>query len=112
METSKEQEKSKATQQIVQKKKMSTTKKLILFLFINCTIIEIFTGIVTLQNLYLAYKVGVSIDFSPLVTLIGAVVGEVMGFAVYAAKSAKENCENGIVYMTTKHELENREAEI
>ena len=33
------------------KKKISTTKLLILFLFLNCTAIEIFTGYVTVMNL-------------------------------------------------------------
>ena len=41
---------------------------------------------------------GNSIDFSPLVTLIGSVIGEVIGFAIYSLKSAKENSEGGIVY--------------
>lgn len=79
-------------------KKMSTTKKLMLFLFINCTLIELFTGWVTVQNLILARDYGMTIDFAPLVTLIGAVVGEVFSFAVYAAKSTKENTRGGIVY--------------
>ena len=79
-------------------KKMSTTKKFILFLFINCTLIELFTGWVTVQNLILAREMGVLLDFTPLVTLIGAIVGEVFSFAVYAAKSAKENTKGGIIY--------------
>ncbi|MBP3801389.1 MAG: hypothetical protein J6I85_05160 [Clostridia bacterium] len=37
-------------------------------------------------------------DFSPLITLIGAVVGEVIGFAIYSIKAAKENTKNGITY--------------
>lgn len=79
-------------------KKMSTTKKFMLFLFINCTLIELFTGWVTVQNLILAREMGVLLDFTPLVTLIGAIVGEVFSFAVYAAKSAKENTKGGIIY--------------
>lgn len=88
-----EQNKFKAT-----KKKTSTSKKLIAFLFINCTIIEIFTGYVTLKSFDLAYATGYGVDFSPLITLIGAVVGEVIGFAIYAIKSSKENSQGGIVY--------------
>lgn len=79
-------------------KKISTTKILIAFLFINCTLLEIFTGWVTVENLLLARDFGIAIDFTPLVTLIGIVLGEVFGFAVYAAKSAKENSIGGITY--------------
>lgn len=79
-------------------KKITTTKWLILFLFINCTLIELFTGWSTVQSLRLSALTSQSVDFSPLVTLIGAVVSEVIGFAIYAVKSMKENCKNGIVY--------------
>ena len=82
-------------------KKISTTKKIVLFLFINCTIIELFTGWVTIQSLMLAENYMMPVDFTPLVTLIGAVVSEVLGFAIYAVKSAKENSKGGIVYDTT-----------
>ena len=82
----------------IKKKKISTSKILITFLFINCTIIEIFTGYVTLKSFNLAYTIGYGVDFSPLVTLIGAVVGEVIGFAIYSIKSSKENSQGGIVY--------------
>ena len=79
-------------------KKISTTKLLVTFLFINCTLLEIFTGWVTIWNLVLARDVGTSIDFTPLITLIGVVIGEVFGFAIYALKSMKENTKGGIVY--------------
>lgn len=88
------------------KEKKSTTKLLIAFLFINCTLIELFTGWVTVQNLHLVESVNAALDFTPLVTLIGAVVGEVTGFAVYAAKSAKENSKGGIVYEQAFRESE------
>jgi hypothetical protein len=45
-----------------------------------------------------ALQTSSSPDFSPLVTLIGAVVGEVISFAVYAVKSTKENSVGGILY--------------
>lgn len=80
--------------------KISTSKLLIIFLFINCTIIEIFTGYVTLKSLDIATMTFMMPDFTPLVTLIGAVVSEVIGFAIYAIKSAKENTSGGIVYET------------
>lgn len=93
------------------RKKVSATKLLILFLFINCTIVEIFTGWVTVQNLTLARDFGIAIDFTPLVTLVGAVVTEVFGFAVYAAKSVKENTVGGIIYDTAMKESSNSECQ-
>ena len=53
---------------------------------------------------------GNPIDFSPLVTLIGAVVTEVMGFAVYAIKATKENTANGITYMMAQQSLNNNKS--
>lgn len=78
--------------------KLTMSKKFIIFLLINCSIIEIFTGIITVIDMQLAWSVGIMPDFSPLVALIGAVVGEVIGLAIYFAKSTKENTEGGIVY--------------
>lgn len=86
------------------KKKISATKMIVLFLFINCSLIEIFTGWVTVVNLQLARDVGIFIDFTPLVTLVGTAVSEVFGFAIYAAKAAKENSKGGIVYDSTMRE--------
>ena len=77
---------------------ISTTKLIVIFLFINCTIIEIFTGWVTIKSLEMAAITGQSADLTPLVALVGAVVNEIIGFAVYAAKSAKENSRGGITY--------------
>lgn len=79
-------------------KKITTTKFLIGFLFVNCTLIEIFTAWVIIKSIDLSTYTGISPDFTPLTALIGAVVSEVMGFAIYAAKSAKENSFGGIVY--------------
>ena len=88
-------------------KKMSTTKLLVGFLFINCTLVELFTGWATAQSLKISYMTGNPMDFSPLVTLIGAVVTEVMGFAVYAVKATKENTANGITYMMAQQSYNN-----
>lgn len=89
-------------------KTCSTTKLLILFLFLNCTAIEIFTGWATAQSLKNSLITGQMVDFSPLITLIGAVVGEVMGFGIYAIKSMKENTVGGVVYATAlKNDSEN-----
>lgn len=90
-------------------KKISTSKLLILFLFLNCTAIEIFTGWVTIQSIALVSTTMMMPDFSPLVTLIGAVVSEVIGFAIYSIKATKENTKGGIVYDTAMKEYEMEE---
>ena len=87
--------------------KISTTKWLILFLFLNCTAVEIFTGWATAQSLKNSLITGQMVDFSPLITLIGAVVGEVMGFGIYAIKSMKENTVGGVVYATALKDGDN-----
>jgi hypothetical protein len=91
------------------KKKPSTSKLLVAFLFLNCVIVEIFTGWVTIQSIRLAEINEIMPDFTPLVTLIGAVIGEVIGFAVYALKAAKENSAGGLIYETTMSELKSFE---
>lgn len=88
------------------KQKLATSKLLILFLFVNCSIIEIFTGWATVRMLNIAANTGL-IDFTPLVTLIGAIVSEVFGYAIYALKSAKENTVGGIVYDMAMQNLDN-----
>ena len=86
-------------------KKTSTSKLLVWFLFLNCTIIEIFTGLMTVWEMCICSQTYQVPNFTPLITLIGAVVGETIGFAIYSIKSAKENCKNGIVYETAMHNL-------
>ena len=90
--------------------KISTSKLLILFLFINCTIIELFTGFVTLKSLDLTTLTMTNPDFTPLVALIGAVVSEVVGYAVYALKSAKENTAGGITYEAAMRQIDEDKA--
>jgi hypothetical protein len=82
-----------------------------LFLFINCSLIELFTGYVTLQNFQLVREVGGMVDLTPLITLISAVVGEVIGFAIYSIKASKENSKGGIVYDTAMQHLNNNDEE-
>lgn len=89
--------------------KLSTSKLLILFLFLNCSLIELFTGWVTIQSINLVQITMMAPDFSPLITLIGAVVGEVIGFAIYSIKAAKENTKDGIVYDIAMRELNKEE---
>lgn len=90
--------------------KISTSKLLILFLFINCTIIELFTGFVTLKSLDLTTLTMANPDFTPLAALIGAVVSEVVGYAVYALKSAKENTAGGITYEAAMRQIDEDKA--
>jgi hypothetical protein len=42
---------------------------------------------------------------TPLTTLIGAVISEVVGYAVYSLKAAKENTIGGIQYLQAENEL-------
>ena len=88
------------------KEKMPTSKKLITFLFVNCTVIELFTFFVTIQSINLSPITGMSVDTAPLVTLIGAVVGEVIAYAIYSAKAAKENTEGGIEYLREAEKIQ------
>lgn len=92
-----------------QKKKISTSKKLIQFLFLNCSIIEIFVGWITIRSLELSQTTMIAPDYTPLVTIVGAVVGEVIGYAIYSIKSTKENTQGGVVYLQAQHELEKDE---
>lgn len=78
--------------------KISFSKWLIFFLFLNCTALEIFTAWVTVQTIALAFATGIAADFTPLVTLIGLVIGEVISYAIYSLKSMRENTKGGIIY--------------
>lgn len=71
-----------------QKKKITTTKFIVAYIFLNCTIIEV----------YSMYVMFVLQDLSALYSLITAVVTESLSFAVYAAKS----------FMETKEEEKNK----
>lgn len=82
-----------------QKRAITTTKKLMFFLFLNCTIIEIYTLAITTKSINMGY-----FDFSALNILISAVVGQVIAFAVYALKSLRENTKGGIVYQSAMHQ--------
>lgn len=88
----------------ITKQGLTTTKRLMLFLFISCTAIQIFTLIIT------AYSMSQGVyDFTALQMLITAVVGEVVAFAVYSIKSLKENTQGGIVYESAKWQNSIRE---
>ena len=88
-----------------EKAKMSTTKRIVWWMFINCTLIEMLTVWALYKNFELATIFGTGVDFSPLVALIGAVIGEVMVFATYAVKAKAENTVGGIEYQRMVHNL-------
>ena len=82
-------------------------KLFLIFLFINFTAIELFTAYVTIKSFTLAYAVGMMPDFTPLVTLIGAVMGQTLTYGFYSSKSKAENVEGGIVYESAMFNLRN-----
>lgn len=85
-----------------QKHTLSMSKRLTLFLFINCTIIQLFTLFIT----YKSFDSGMG-DMSGLHLLITAVVAEVVAFAIYSLKSMKQNSAGGIVYETAMLDYQN-----
>ena len=87
-----------------QHKKLSTSKFLMLFLFISCSVIEFSTIILTFKSFNLG-----NIDFSAMQSLIAAVVAQVVGFAIYSLKSLKENTVGGIVYQTAIIQAQNKQ---
>lgn len=100
----KEERKKLKNQFKPQHKKLSTSKFLMLFLFINCSIIEFSTIILTFKSFNLG-----NIDFSAMQSLITAVVAQVIGFAIYSLKALKENTVGGIVYQTAIIQAQNKQ---
>lgn len=92
-------EKREIKEKYKQKSKFAFSKFLIFFLFLNCTVVEVITFILTFKTVQLGV-----IDFSSLQMLITAIVGEVIGFSIYALKSLKQNTTGGIVYQTAIRE--------
>lgn len=78
-------------------KKTSTSKMVLAFLLFNFTLIQVFTGIVTWRTISLAQSIG-SIDFTPLVTFIGAYIGQVVTYLIYSHKAMKQNTQGGVTY--------------
>lgn len=68
---------NRVEKKVVEENKITTTKRLIYFILINCSIIEIYSMVV----MYVLR------DLSPLVTLIAAVVSESISYAIYCLKS-------------------------
>lgn len=72
------------------KKKLTTSKLAMYFIFLNCSIVEIYSMV----------AMWFFSDLSPLYSLIGAVLGESVAYISYCAKAAKENTVGGITYET------------
>lgn len=92
-------------------KELPMSKKLICYLFANCTIIEIFTLIVTFISVLQVRDTLAPADFSPLLALIGAFVTETVGYLIYTLKATKENCKGGLTYELAMKETEEDEYE-
>lgn len=85
------------------KKKVSSAKLAMAFIFINCTLIEAFSIHITYRALS---TLGI-LDLSAILGLISAVVGESVAYVVYCAKSKHENTKGGIVYDMAMAQLDN-----
>ncbi len=70
------------------KKKLQFSKLMLLFLLVNCTVIEVFA----MAAMWFMQ------DLSPLVALIGAVCTETISVCAYFIKSAQENSVGGITH--------------
>ncbi len=90
------------------KRELTTTKRLMFFLFFSCSVIQIFTMYVTIKSM----NMGLGADFGPLQMLISAVVAEVIGFAIYSIKSLKENTKGGIIYEAAMYRNQQNQGEI
>ena len=76
------------------KKKPAFSKLMLLFLIINCSVIEVFSMVCMW-----CFR-----DLTPLGGLIAAVCTETIGTIGYFIKSAKENSESGITYSLAMRE--------
>lgn len=65
----------------------TTTKLLMTFIFLNCTVVEVYSMV----------AMWVMMDLSPLYSLITAVVTESLSFAVYAAKAYNETKQEELI---------------
>lgn len=93
----------------MKKKKTEWSKKLLTALFINFFLLEIFICGVTCYSFKLAFAIGQTPDYTPLVTLITAVIGETLSYGIYCAKAKAENVQGGIVYEKARQAQENEE---
>lgn len=91
-------------------KKISTSKKLIGFLFVNCVVIQLVVlGLMVLMVVQ-SPTTGL-LDFTPLTALISAVVAEVVGYSIYSLKAMRENVQGGIAFETALQEMSKKQEE-
>lgn len=88
-------------------RRKETSKLVLWFMLILLLAIVIFTGYVTIKMMAVAASIGGMMDFTPLVALISAMVGQVLITLGYFAKSTKENSEGGVTYLNAQCQLEN-----
>lgn len=69
-------------------RKVNNSKAALWYIMASCTIVQAYSMIAMWHFA----------DLSPLITLIGATVGEAISYCAYAAKSTKENTEGGITF--------------
>lgn len=86
-----ELEKAKITKNKSKKKKISTTKFVMFYLFFILNLILIYS-LIAMWHFE---------DLTHLGVLITDIIGQVIVFLIYCVKSAKENSKNGIVFETT-----------
>ena len=96
-----DEEKKELTVERIKIKFPSWSKLFALFLFFNFTLLEIFTGWITIKSFSLASTMGIAPDFTPFITLVGAVIGQTFSYWIYSSKSKAENTQGGIVYEAT-----------
>lgn len=89
------------------KKKIETSKIVLWFMLFLLLSIILFTGYVTISMMNIAAYTNSPMDFTPLVALISAIVGQVIITLGYFIKSSKENQEGGITYLNAQYNLEN-----
>lgn len=82
---------------------ISTSKLVLGILIAILAVVMIFAGYATVAMLSIVAVTGAIFDFTPLVTLISAVAGEVIVTLGYFAKSTKENTVGGITYDIAMH---------
>jgi len=94
------------------KVKFNFSKVFAFLLFVNFTAIELFTAWTTIQSFNLAYTIGMMPDFTPLITLIGAIIGQTLSYGIYSNKAKAENTKDGVVFETVMQSLNEFNPEI
>lgn len=84
----------------------SYSKLFLIFLLINFTALEIFTGWVTVESFRLAFETAGTPDFTPLITLMSAVIGETISYGIYCSKSKAENTIGGVVHDLAMNQMD------